>query len=110
MARSNAKGPPRRSPAGRLLIRLLKVGYVASLIFVPMILGAGYVIYSQLSSNLPDVSGLSSYAAPQTTRILASNGEVVATLFEENRTMESYEHISPELVKALVAVEDSRFF
>jgi penicillin-binding protein 1A len=106
----NGKKAPRRSPAGRLAIRLLKVAYVLALVFVPLVVGATYVIYRQLSNHLPDVSGLASYAAPQTTRILASDGEVVATLFEENRTAETYDHISPNLIKALVAVEDSRFF
>jgi penicillin-binding protein 1A len=83
---------------------------MVSLVVLPAGIGAGEVIYHHLTTNLPDVAGLATYSAPQTTRILASNGDVVATLFEENRTSESYSQISLALIKALVAVEDSRFF
>jgi len=72
-------------------------------------LGAAYVIVNRLSADLPDVSGLASYEAPQTSRILARDGQVVATLFVENRTTVPLDRMSPYLPKALLAVEDSRF-
>ncbi len=46
----------------------------------------------------------------QTTRILAADGSVIASVFEENRTKVSLDKISPFMKKAVIAVEDSRFY
>ncbi|MDR6415104.1 transglycosylase domain-containing protein [Pseudarthrobacter sulfonivorans] len=46
----------------------------------------------------------------QTTRILAADGSVIASVFEENRTKVSLDKISPFMKEAVIAVEDSRFF
>ena len=72
--------------------------------------GATYAIVSRLSADLPDVAGLATYEAPQTSRVFSRDGKVIATMFVENRTTVPLDRMSPYLVKALVAVEDSRFF
>lgn len=46
----------------------------------------------------------------QTTRILASDGSVIASVYEENRTKVSLDQISPFMKEAVIAVEDSRFY
>ena len=46
----------------------------------------------------------------QTTRILAADGSVIASVFEENRTKVSLDKISPFMKEAVIAVEDSRFY
>lgn len=106
---------PKPSPGGtprwkRLLKLALKVAFVLALVFVPLGLGVAYVVVTRLSADLPDVAGLATYEVPQTSRILARDGQVVATLFVENRTKVPLDHMSPYLVKALLAVEDSRFY
>lgn len=93
----------------RVLLWLLKICLVAALILVPMGLGAAYVIVTRLSADLPDVEGLASYEAPQTSRIFSKDGQVVATLFVENRTTVPLDRMSSYLPKALLAVEDARF-
>ncbi len=44
------------------------------------------------------------------TQVLADNGEVLATFHIENRTYVGYDELSPNLVNAAVATEDSRFY
>ena len=44
------------------------------------------------------------------TQVIAENGEVLATFHIENRTYVSYDELSPYLVQAAVATEDSRFY
>ena len=44
------------------------------------------------------------------TQVIAENGEVLTTFHIENRTYVSYEELSPYLVAAAVATEDSRFY
>jgi membrane peptidoglycan carboxypeptidase len=46
----------------------------------------------------------------QSTKILAADGSVIATLFEENRTRVSLDQMSPYIKEAVIAVEDSRFY
>jgi len=44
------------------------------------------------------------------SRILAADGSLIATLFEQNRVPVALAQISPIMRKALVAIEDSRFY
>ncbi|HEY8701408.1 MAG TPA: transglycosylase domain-containing protein [Arthrobacter sp.] len=46
----------------------------------------------------------------QSTRILAADGSVIASLYEENRTKVSLDQISPFMRQAIIAVEDNRFY
>jgi len=68
------------------------------------------MVMKKMEAGLPDVGLLEKFDSAQTSRILASDGTVVATLFEENRTIEPLDRISPHLIHALVAIEDSRFY
>lgn len=60
--------------------------------------------------ELPDVEKLRAYEPALTTRIFSSDGQLIGTLFRENRTWVPFKKMSPWLPKALVAVEDSRFY
>jgi penicillin-binding protein 1A len=73
------------------------------------LLGVALVIW-RLTANLPPVENLAKYETAQTSRILSRDGQVVATLFVQNRTPVDLKKISPHLIKALVAIEDRRFF
>src|ERR1700742_1543561 len=44
------------------------------------------------------------------SRILASDGSVIATLYEQNRVPVPLKKMSPIMRKAIVAIEDSRFY
>lgn len=86
-----------------LLFGLLGVGALFAAAIV------GYSVVLHFSKNLPDVGRLKGYEPSQTTRIYASGGELIATLFKENRTYSPIEEIAPVMQDAIVAVEDSRF-
>ncbi len=47
---------------------------------------------------------------PQTTRLLASNGELLAYFYQENRQDVPLEKIAPVMQKAILSIEDARFF
>ncbi|WP_378180607.1 penicillin-binding protein 1A [Aquimarina sp. SS2-1] len=44
------------------------------------------------------------------TQIISSDGKQIGTFFKENRTPVNYEDLSPDLVNALVATEDVRYY
>ena len=47
---------------------------------------------------------------PQTSRLLASNGDLLAYFFNENRQDVPLKEISPNMQTALISIEDSRFY
>lgn len=46
----------------------------------------------------------------QSTKVLASDGQIIATFYAENRSSVPLDEMSPYLKDAIVAIEDSRFF
>ena len=46
----------------------------------------------------------------QKSTILAADGSVIATLYQENRVPVTLKQISPIMLKAIVAIEDDRFY
>jgi membrane peptidoglycan carboxypeptidase len=98
----------------RLLISLVVVsavfGVIACGFVLPVVastsqaLSLGSAVFDVLPSSLP------STPVPQTSVILASNGTPIAYLYDENRTAVPLAQMSPLIQKAIVAVEDSRFY
>ncbi len=61
--------------------------------------------------NLPDVRVLSNYLPSETSYIYDINGKLLTRLHgEANRELVTLEQISPELKRAVIAVEDSSFY
>lgn len=82
--------------------------WAAVLILLAAFLANAYL--ASLAATLPSVDSLKTFDPSETTRIYASKGELIGTLFRENRTWVELDKISPWMVKALVATEDSRFW
>ena len=53
---------------------------------------------------------LETEALPQKTRIIDANGNVIAAIYDENRINVPLTQISRTMVKAIVSIEDSRFY
>lgn len=69
-----------------------------------------FYVYNKYGKSLPDISILENYRPAETTKILASDGTVIATLYQENRVWAPLENVSPWVVPALLSTEDSRYF
>lgn len=69
-----------------------------------------HAFLKEVRRDLPKASTLASFEPSQTTKIYASNGKVIATLYRENRTWVDLKKISPWMVKAVLAIEDTRFY
>ncbi len=59
---------------------------------------------------LPDTSELERPKYDLATQVLSSDGKVIGKAYTQNREWLSFDEINPNLVNALVAVEDERFF
>jgi membrane peptidoglycan carboxypeptidase len=86
------------------------MGVVVAGLAIPFagLLGVGARNVAQTMDNLP--AELETEALPQKTKILDSDGNTIATLYDENRVNVSLDSISRTMVKAIVAIEDYRFY
>ncbi|MFZ5846706.1 MAG: transglycosylase domain-containing protein [Actinomycetota bacterium] len=69
-------------------------------------LAAGNVAESM--DNLP--ADLEAEPLAERTRVLARDGSVLATFYDENRVNVSLDDVSPTMQKAIIAIEDYRFY
>ena len=60
--------------------------------------------------ELPSIEQIANPETKLATEIITEDNEVLGTFFYENRTPAIYKEISPNLINALVATEDERFF
>jgi membrane peptidoglycan carboxypeptidase len=73
------------------------------------LIGVGANEARQTASTMP--MKLEDAPSPERTRILASDGKTLATVYDENRvTLDSLDAIAPTMLDAIVAIEDHRFY
>lgn len=71
---------------------------------------AAVYIYN-ITSELPRLEKEAIVAPPQTTRVYAADGTLIANLHaEENRLVVKLDDIAPVMQKAVIAIEDERFY
>ena len=73
-------------------------------------LGTATGIYLALSEDLPQIRRLETFTPSGVTRVYDIDGTLLGELFIEKRDPIPYDQIPPDLVAALVAIEDRRFF
>ena len=86
---------------------------VAYLLFSFCLIGAlilGIAVFL-VAQKLPNVETISTYIPNETTKIYSMDGVILADLHqEENRTFIPIEDISPNVLKTVIAVEDTDFY
>jgi len=88
----------------------IKISWI--LFFIPIVLlnllffciSEGYFGY------MPSFDELENPKYQLATEVISSDGVVLGTYFRENRTPVKYEEISPNMINALIATEDIRFY
>jgi penicillin-binding protein 1A len=63
-----------------------------------------------ISESLPKINSLMDYRPAIISKVFADDGRVIAEFFKERRIVVPLSEVSPTLVNAFVAAEDSRFF
>src|SRR5664280_1881887 len=67
-------------------------------------------VYSGVFGHLQTKKELQNFKNAAATSVLSSEGILIGNIFSENRTNISYGQIPANLINALIATEDSRFF
>ncbi len=109
--------PRDRLPASRVASHLgvmlavaAVMGVVVAGLAIPFagVLGVGARQVATTMDSLP--AELETDPLPQKTKLVDANGDTIATLYDENRVNVSLSQISRTMVKAIVAIEDYRFY
>jgi membrane peptidoglycan carboxypeptidase len=97
-------------PVTRLLVLCVVAGLTVAGMALPFVGGAGLFARAATQSfeRLPD--DLETAPPPQRTQILAADGTVVASFFAQDRVAVPLNRIAPVMQKAMVAIEDARYF
>src|SRR5688500_12991285 len=98
------------SHLGVMLIVSVVLGVVVSGLAIPFagLLGFTADSVEEAMDELP--TELTTTDLPQKTRIVDSKGELIASIYDENRVNVSLAQVSRDMTKAIVAIEDYRFY
>ena len=77
---------------------------------VPVLLVLSLIGLVWAFADIPSFEELENPDSKLATQVIAEDGEILTTFHIENRSYVSYEELSPNLVNAAVATEDSRFY
>ncbi len=98
------------SIVGTMALLSAVAGILVAAIFIP-----GTALFASTANNVSnDIVDLplqlDDQASAQTTRLLASNGDLIAYFYEENRQDIPLAKISPLMQEAILSIEDARFY
>ncbi|MBK4785263.1 MAG: peptidoglycan glycosyltransferase/peptidoglycan DD-transpeptidase MrcA [Pantoea sp. Pent] len=88
------------------------VKYLLILAVCCILLGAGtvYGLYKYIEPQLPDVNTLKDVRRQTPMQVYSADGELIAQYGEKRRIPLTLQQMPPELIKAFIATEDSRFY
>jgi penicillin-binding protein 1A len=96
----------RRREGHPLRLLFLVAGVLAALSAV----GMTWVVYQDLTLELPSVERLAHYVTPAATRVYADDGTLIGELYLEKRYPVSLDRIPLVVRHAFIAAEDARFY
>jgi len=107
MKRSNRTFSARLGSFVRVLFWIF---FLAVTLTVGATLVVGHDIKEDLESTLPEVRDLNDLEERKITKVLSSDGKLIATLYREAYKPVSYDELGDNIRNAVVALEDARFY
>ena len=86
------------------------IGALLAVLAAPVVAVTGAVMRNVIEEFQELPAALTTPPLPERTRIVASDGTLVASIFDENRVEVPLQAVSPLMQQAMVAIEDSRYF
>jgi len=83
-------------------------GFILTVLLIVFLSFLAYLIF--LSQSLPSLSELENPKLEEATKIYSDNGELIDKFFLKNRTKITFEDIPKDMINALVATEDRKFY
>lgn len=92
------------------IVLSLVLGVVLAGAALPVVAGGGLAVKDKLDDYLVLPTDLELAPLPQRSRILAADGSLIAWLYLENRVRVGLADVPEHVRRAVVAIEDSRFY
>jgi penicillin-binding protein 1A len=92
-----------------VVVRIARSAALVAVFVLAAFLGAAAGAFFVYAADLPQISALDDYKPNTITRVYARGGEVVGEFATERRIIVSYDQISPNLRRAIMAAEDESF-
>ncbi len=108
MGKSKEKDPKKKNKSNEKSLKRKIYLYGGLSLLLLILLGAGYFVY--LLQALPSIQELENPQTAVATEVRSRDGAVLDRYYVENRTFVTIEEISPNIINALIATEDHRFF
>jgi penicillin-binding protein 1A len=96
----------KRSTGRRIFLFLLKVFVLGFILFSLFFLA----VYFGFTGHVPSTRQLNEIASPQASEVFSEDGRLLGRYYIENRSNAKFEEISLNVIHALVATEDARFY
>lgn len=93
----------------RYVVKLARQAGIVVLFVIAAVLGIASGVLFAYSGDLPEISKLDDYAPSTISRVYGAKGEIVGEFAIQRREVIGYDDISPNLVNAIKAAEDSEF-
>ncbi|MDP3645316.1 MAG: transglycosylase domain-containing protein [Bacteroidota bacterium] len=103
---SRKKSGSSRSFGRKVFMFFIKAGIAFLLLAFLLFL----IVYVGFTGTVPSTEELQKIKNPEATEVFASDGKLLGRFYIENRSNVSFDHISPNVINALIATEDSRFY
>ncbi len=87
-----------------------KIKWLWFIALAPIILLTCFIVYLTVFADLPSLEELENPRSNLASEIISSDQKVIGKYYIENRTNVSFNQISPNVVNALIATEDARFY
>jgi len=89
---------------------LLKFLLFLLLLWTIIVIVWSYILYNKYIKPLPDIQTLSDIKLPKSSTIYDRNWEILYNVFKEKRTYVEFEKINKNMINAIIAWEDQRFW
>lgn len=97
----------KKAPASRrVALFFIRASVLGALVFGLLFIA----VYFGFLGYVPSTSQLHEIKNPQASEVFSAEGKLLGRYYTENRSNVNYEEISPNVIHALVATEDSRFY
>lgn len=103
---THRKSSSKKSTGRRIFFFMLKAGIAILLLGFLLFL----VVYVGFTGPVPSSEELQKIKNPVSTEVYANDGRLLGRYYIENRSNVSFDQISPNVINALIATEDSRFY
>lgn len=93
------------------LVRIVLLALVVAVMICSYLgYGTGRAILRDIDQSLPDMGWVQRHRPGKITTVYSREGKIIATLSEQRRKVVTLAQISPNVIRALIATEDSRFY